>query len=418
MRRRAWTWGVSLPGATRPGGRVVLSLPRMKRQLIIVIAAGLLGCEESSSSACGDACVGPNADLGKGGSPTAPAGPERDAGVPDGGGGADDGEIVDPSLDDAQLPADLVAAAAAPLVDADATAVGAKSFEAESDNVSSATVAPLVEPTPARAMSLVIRWGTIPPALPPAVASWADFSGSLAVSRGSLEIVRPIRWPSAADPAVPLPASEFVAPQTDPRLVRFRSFIGAGSAGLALRVHRPTIRPTVLMLSVNGVTRQIPLEEFMSQSIVAGGWQVEIGNVQFDSSVTDEAAGCYLETGTLAGTWSYASGTTFASLGGSVARPDGGSEALSLSFGEGRGPYGNYTGTLGASGATVAGFYAIHSVFGTYAKEGRFIARVDAGGTVQEYVTGAYDGAAASGRLFRRVPCDTPGASHRNLWRI
>src|SRR5690606_31329603 len=111
----------------------------------------------------------------------------------------------------------------------------------------------------------VIRWGTIPPASPPTVDAWADFGGFLAVSKGSIELVRPLRWASPQDPAVARPASEFVAPQTDPRLVRFRSFIGAGSAGFAVRVHRTTIRPVVLTLRVNGVTRSIPLEAFMSQ---------------------------------------------------------------------------------------------------------------------------------------------------------
>ncbi len=387
----------------------------MKRFPACILALGtvaLLACEDESASTC---CGTPDGGVFVP-EPTAPpppgAGPTEDGGA-DGSAPTPTADVVDPSLDHAELPADLASAAALPVGEGDGALPGARTYEDVTANVSSATIARTVESRPAREVTVLIRWGTIPPAPTPSVGAWADFSGFVAVADGELELVRPLRWASASDPAAARP-NEFVAPQSDARLIRFRSFIGAGSTGLALRIRRSTIRPVVLTLSVNGITRSIPLEMFLGQSIVAGGWNVAVGNVQFDSSVPNETEACYVQTGTMQGAWSFVDGTTLQALTGSVARTGAPSEELRFTAGETRGPYGNYTGTLG--GAPLVGFYGKASVFGTFAKEGRFIGRID--GANQELFLGAYEGVAVNGRVFRRSSCDEPGAAQKNLFRF
>jgi hypothetical protein len=241
------------------------------------------------------------------------------------------------------------------------------------------------------------------------------------VSKGSIELVRALRWEGPTDPSVPRPATGFVAPQSDPRVVRFTSWIGSGTDGLLLRIRRPVIEPVVLQIKLGPAVRVYPFEEHMSRHIVAGGWDVPVGQVEFNAAQQPETAGCYARDGVLSGTWNYAGASTvLESFAGELERDDGTSEAVSFTASDLVGPYGRFTGTIGSSGDRIEGYYGRMWLFGDYDDRGNVLARVvDASGETRGFFIALYEGSGLVGAVaFRQVACDEPGAMHRSWFQF
>jgi hypothetical protein len=334
-------------------------------------------------------------------------------------------DIVDSSLTYAVLPADVAAAAAVPVAEGETVGAGATPYEVVMADVTAASATPDSELRPARALTLRIRWGYIPPATTPAtLTTWHDLGGYLAVAEGSIELERALRWEGPIDGDLPRPSlpRDVVAPPADPRVLRFTSHVGSGAAGILVRVVRPVIQPVVLVLKVGPEVHTYPFEEFLATRTVAGGWNLPAGQVEIDSAVPAETAGCYAQTGAHQGTWSYAAApmTALESFTGTVTRADGTAAPVTFQAVALRGPYGSFTGTQDAAGAVVRGYYGRRFSLGDYAREGLLVGRVDsAAGMVEELFVSGYRGSGLVGSLaFRPLACDQLGASRRNPFRL
>jgi hypothetical protein len=346
---------------------------------------------------------------------------------PDAGGGDSTSQppeeiVFDPGLVSGDLGAAAAGNAATPVTDAEAAMPGATSYD-----VVAGTVSPQVQSVdqhPGREATLILRWGYLPGmAVPATTSAWLDFSGSIAVSGdATIELVRALRWQGPSDPQTPRPM-DFVAPQTDVHVLRFRSSIGSGSDALMVRIRRPALQPTVVAFKVAQDMRLYPLERFLSTMIQSGGWTVPAGNVMIDSALPDLSAACYEPIGTIGGTFSYATTaprTALTGFSGTVTDEATGVPMLFEMLPDLHGPYGAFTGTLGTEGAVVSGYYGRHWQFSDYDNSGIITARISsATGAVLGYVAGHYDGARFSGNYaaFRPISCDAPGASNRNLFR-
>ncbi len=340
--------------------------------------------------------------------------------APDAGADCRPGEdVVNADLAAAELPAEIVEAAEVAVVDAEMGEEGAVAYEVVVDPVSPSTLVPAITCQPGLEVDILLRWGHLPPIEPPVATEWADFAGYIAVSKGSIELVRALRWEGPTDPAAPRPRTDFVAAQTDPRFLRFTSSIGSGTDGLLLRIRRPLIEPVVLQIKLGPAVRVYPFEEHMSRHIASGGWDLPVGQVQFDAALQGQTAACYARVGMLEGTWTYASpgGTALERFVGSVVRDDGAREPLRFAATGLVGPYGTFAGTAGSGGvATVEGYYGRMWLFDDYDVRGNAVGKVmDARGETRLFFTAIYEGDGLSGSVaFRRVPCDAPLAEHRN----
>lgn len=279
---------------------------------------------------------------------------------------------------------------------------------------------PVAEALPGRTAVLLVQWGWLPGATPPANPSeWRDLSGYLAVGEGSIELVRAVRWNGPTEPSAPRPASG-VAPQSDARLVRFASFIGAGSEGIVVRLRRNAIRPVVVTLSIAGAVRHYPFEFFLATRGSSGGWPIPYGQAATSSELSPTSR-CYVKTGDLTGTLKYLTSpnTALQSFTGSVTRPDGTVEPLVLTAGSDLlGPYGALSGTFGASNAVARGYFGRYWIFSNYDREGMITGQLGeaTSADTQELFMAVYDGTsvrASGSSVVKPAPCDAPGAVMR-----
>lgn len=366
--------------------------------------------DESPDAGCGLDCPGDLPDAGTEVTPDAAPGAACDPPGED---------VMSVSLQYAELPEEVADAAGAPVTEAEASAAGAVSYEVITEDVGAFTAIPDVVCLPGLETEIVVRWGNLPPLEPPVVTEWADLGGYVAVSEGEIELVRALRWEGPSDPSDPRPRADVVAPQTDPRVLRFTSSIGSGSDGLLLRIRRPIIEPVILVVKVGTAVQTFPLEEHIATHIVSGGWDLPFGQVMIDAYIQRETVGCYAETGRLEGTWTYEGGndqTAFDGFSGVMARPGGATEPLAFNATDLRDRYGTFTGTLGSAGATVDGYYGRISIFGEFDRRGVVVGRITAAsGEVQELFAAYYeDGEVIGSNAFRRVSCDEPGAMHKS----
>ena len=150
---------------------------------------------------------------------------------------------VDNTLDYAQLPADVIADTQLPVV-----GPGAVPFSTTTDDLGTLMQAEARTATDLTGREVVvnIRWGHL--FTTPAMWMWSDMSGFVAVSDGSIELVRPLRF---EDPVAGAsrPRDDVVATQSDPRVLRFSSYVGPGNDGLLVRLRRPVVRPVILPMS-------------------------------------------------------------------------------------------------------------------------------------------------------------------------
>jgi hypothetical protein len=345
------------------------------------------------------------------------------------GGGADgqappEETVFDPSIVNGDLPADVAGNATTPVMDGEAAVSGAATYEVVTGMVSADDEIPAIEQRPGREATLMLRWGYLPGmSVPTTTSTWHDFSGYIAVGDGTVELLRALRWQGPSDPSAPRP-TDFVAPQTDPRVLRFRSSIGSGSDALLVRLRRPAVRPTVVAIAVAGDQRLYPLEIFLATRISSGGWQVPAGNVLLDSALPELTASCYKQLGTLAGTFAYSPTeprTALTSLAGTLTDEAGASLALVFqAIPELRGPYGAFTGSLGTDGTVVRGYYGRNWQFAAYDNAGIISARLeDSSGAVVGFITGGYGAGRFMGNrnAFRPADCDEPSATSQNLFR-
>lgn len=203
-------------------------------------------------------------------------------------------------LSGARLPADVAAFAETPLADADA--IDGLAFEpAESSDLGvMLDVAEDAAPDArfGRDALVAIRWGYFPAR--PDATEIVDWSGFVAVPRGSVQVVRPLRFEN--DGSAPLgPTEDFVLPDADPRVVRFRSHTRPAADGLLLRVHRPSMAPSVVVIRVGGVTRVLAFEELFdldaSEVVTGGGHELHI------RARTPAPSDCLSIVGEGTGTW-------------------------------------------------------------------------------------------------------------------
>jgi hypothetical protein len=299
------------------------------------------------------------------------------------------------------------------VTDAEMAHAGAVAFESVTGPVSASDAAAAVETLPGRVTYVLVTWGFLPP-LVPQNNEWHDFSGYVAVTDGTIDVVRAIRFEGSTLPADPRPHTDGVAPRTDPRLVRFHSTIGSGIDGLLVRIARPAVEPASFVLRIAGDTH---IEAFEARTLlqeVSGGWFIPEGNVDIQSYVARTTRSCYVDTGRLleAGPLVFYAGTlAIDNIMAKVKRPDGSIEDFAGHANQGDiGPYGVFTGTLG--GRNLSGYYTHDLVFEDYMASGRLIGRVDdAGGDIAEMFAGWYsDTFVTDISFFRRAACDEPGA--------
>jgi hypothetical protein len=286
--------------------------------------------------------------------------------------------------------------------------------------VTPAAAPPLVESSPGLTATLVVRWGYLPGVTPPANATeWRDLSGYLALGDGSIELVRALRWNGAVEPSTPRPGQDAVVVSSDARVLRFSSHIGTGSDGILVRLRRPSIKPVVVAISVANTVRYHAFEHFLSMRIESGGWSIPYGQVQTDCSMLPTSA-CYLPTGTLEGSWTYATSpnTLVQSFTGNVVRGDGSTQPLSLQAGgDIHGPYAGLTGTWGTNAAPTRGYFGRDWQFANYRRAGIVVGQLGeaTAPSEQELFIATYQGTATTGsEVFKPVACDVTGAVQRS----
>jgi hypothetical protein len=324
----------------------------------------------------------------------------------------------DPGTTSGVLPDVVATAASVALIPADLTQPGARQYEPVTGSLSLSSALPAADEPPGLTAVMLIQWGWLPGVTPPAnPVEWRDLSGYLALGEGSIEVVRAVRWAGPTEPTAPRPASA-VVPATDPRLVRFTSFIGAGSEGIVVRLHRPSIKPVVVTLSLAGAVRQYTFEYFLATRSNSGGWPIPYGQGMTET-VLAPTTHCYVKTGELTGalTLRATPNTALQSFTGSVMRPDGSLEALSWSASADlAGPYGGWSGTLGAGAKPVRGYFGRYWIFSGYDREGMIMGQLgdDTSPEAQELFTAYYDRTSLQGSLvFKPAACDAPGAIKR-----
>ncbi len=284
------------------------------------------------------------------------------------------------SLDGAELPAELATLAARPLAEGETgTAFVADPTLAADGTIDLAAPATTDEDHGQTAI-VAIRWGWFPPR--PGEGEWTDFSGFVAVSRGSVEVIKTLRFEDTG-----APNGDFVKPDADPRIVRFRSHTRPAWDGLLLRVHRPRVAPTVLVLHVGDTTRVLPFEELRhldaAETVDAAGHELRIRA----EARAPEAAECAVQVGTVSGT--LASGTLAGALDSG---PTFTADTLDV-----RGPYALFRGVESEGGSAIGKLHGFAAKF-HYSPGGALVGRLRShdesarGVIVARFEAGAFDG--------------------------
>jgi hypothetical protein len=316
-------------------------------------------------------------------------------------------------LSTAALPDDLAGRAAATFTDEDLAAatrfvadpalpadgdaaalIVAEAGPADAADPAAPTAAPPLHRS-ARDVVVAVRWGAFPPA--PA-ETWTDWSGFVGVSRGRVEVIRPLRFEHLADGAL-RPHEDAVRPDADPRLVRFRSHTRGAWDGLLLRVTRPDLRPSVLVIRVGDTTRVLPFEELLEldarEAVDAAGHELRVAARALPRrhpcvEVAGQAAGQWMaepgDTGLLAGTLTGL-GDPLAVVGGTL---------------DVRGPYGLAAVQVrGADGAVVGKARGVYAAF-RYGPGGSLTLRARGEGGATGLVVGRWQAGAWQALLLQR----------------
>jgi hypothetical protein len=268
---------------------------------------------------------------------------------------------------------ELMAAAAVPVADTElgeGIRFAADPALDESGDVDSIVIES-IPPTPdparvGREAIVAIRWGYFPGQ--PGADTWMDWSGFVAVSRGTVELIRPLRFENDLTPPA-RPAEDFVREGVDPRVVRFRSHTLPHWDGVLLRVTRPSHTPAVLVIHAGGTTRVLPFEELFdldaSEIVDDDGHELKIRA----RIATPDA--CVVATGEAAGRW----GAIDADRGLFRGMLDMGGEQANL-YGrthDALGPYGLFRGVAGADGEPIGNFRGFYAAFHYSPGEGALV---------------------------------------------
>lgn len=307
----------------------------------------------------------------------------------------------------AALPADLAAAAAVPLTDDDLAAPGAVRFAADpatdpglrADGVVDGELALHPVDHPGQEAIVAVRWGYFPPQVDGEVVDW---SGFVAVSRGQIEVLRTLRFEH--DGMAPRrPGEDFVRPDADPRLVRFRSHTRPAWDGLLLRVRRPTAHtPTVLVVHVGAETRVLPFEELRAldaaEAVDDAGHELRIRA----RAEREGGRACAVEVAEAGGEWqATATGGEFRGL----IDPEG----ERLRFGgrtmDVRGPYGLFRGRVKNDDGEIIGRLRGYYAQFHYSPGGALVGRLRShDGGVRGALVGRYQDGRFGARLLQRDP--------------
>jgi hypothetical protein len=311
---------------------------------------------------------------------------------------------IENTLDYAELPAEVIADTQLPVV-----GPGAVPFSTTTDDLGTLMQAEARTATDLTGREVVvnIRWGHL--FTTPAMWMWSDMSGFVAVSDGSIELVRPLRF---EDPAAGAsrPREDVVAPQTDPRVLRFSSYVGPGNDGLLVRLRRPVVRPVILVVKTAAFERTYLFDRLFDSSelrtmidaedhaLVVQGQHVAHGNL------------CYSVAGSLTGSFAIgsASDPVPGSLLGTFTPTAGSALQIVADTAQARLPYGAFTGSIGTT--PFAGYWGREDV----ARGGPVLAAVGGDGdALRGVITGGWrpGGSSATfrGTLYTRLPC-SPGS--------
>jgi hypothetical protein len=143
-----------------------------------------------------------------------------------------------------------------------------------------------------RSAVVAVRWGYFPPE--PA-ETWTDWSGFIAISSGTVELIRPLRFEDGA-------VDDVARPGLDPRVVRFRSHTRPAWDGVLVRVTRPSLAPAVVVIHAGGVTRVLPFEELRdlnaAETVDDAGHELRIA-----ARALPAEHPCVVQVGEAHGTW-------------------------------------------------------------------------------------------------------------------
>jgi hypothetical protein len=345
-------------------------------------------------------------DCGASGGSSADGGPidpdPIDAGPrPDAGPVAQD--PIDNTLDFAELPADVIADTQLPV-----GGPGAVPFSPTTEDPSQLMQAEASIAKDLTGREVVVRVGWGYPFAPPATWMWTDMSGFVAVSDGSIELVRPLRF---EDPAAGAsrPREDFVAPQTDPRVVRFSSYIGSGSDGLLVRLRRPVVRPVILVVKVGAVEHVFLFDRLFDSSHLLTNIDAESHALSVQGRHAPHGDLCYSVAGSLTGnfTGDTASNPLPGPLVGTFTPTVGSALQIVGNTTQARSVYGAFGGSIGTT--SIAGYWG-HEALTT---GGPVLAAVGGDGdALRGIIVGGWTPGASAGfrgTLYTRIAC-TPGA--------
>jgi hypothetical protein len=313
---------------------------------------------------------------------------------------------IENTLDYAELPADVIADTQLPV-----GGPGAVPFSRTIEDPSQLMQAEASIAKDLTGREVVVRIGWGYQFGPPATWMWTDMSGFVAVSDGSIELVRPLRIEDAAAGAS-RPREDFVAPQTDPRVVRFSSYVGSGSDGLLVRLRRPVVRPVILVVKVGANEHVYLFDRLFDSSKLLTNIDPESHALLVDGRHAPHGDLCYSVAGSLTGSFAIGTGSnpvpgallgTFTPTTGSPLQVVGDTTQSLLH-------YGAFNGSIG--GTPFAGYWGRHEL----ANGGPVLAAVGADGdALRGVITGGWHPGASSatfnGTLSTRVAC-TLGAAH------
>ncbi len=305
----------------------------------------------------------------------------------------------------AELPAAALLEAAAPLEADEANQPGAIALTADATLAADGDAEPLIAPVagpsvaavrPSREAIVAVRWGHFPPQ--PDATGVVDWSGFIAVSSGRIEVIRPLRLENGAQ-------DDFVRPGADPRVLRIRSHTRPAWDGVLLRVQRPTLAPSVLVIRVGATTRVLPFEELgeLHAREVVGDAGHEL---RLDARAVPHPHPCATPVATARGQWQPTGGG-----------PEGGlfrgliDEPMLAIFGatvDTRGPYGRFAGGIRDADGRVGGLRGFYAQF-HYAGGGVLVGRArDTDHELRGAVVGRYLANEWQAVILQREPGCTP----------
>jgi hypothetical protein len=314
-------------------------------------------------------------------------------------------------------PADL-AAWQVPLGDGDLSLPDAVRFQADptlaADGEVEALLAREAPPSPAgaargpedrsmRKVVVAVRWGFFPPQ---AAETWFDGSGFVAIAGGGrVELLRPLRFDGDLTP--PLREHEdFVRPDRDPRIVRFRSHTRPAWDGLLLKVSRPHRTPAALVIRVGATTRVLPFEELFelnaSEVVDDAGHELKIA-----ARALPREHECVMAVARAEGTW-QPGGPEDGLFAGTMTAAERTLSITGLTI-DTRGPYGRFRGLIkNEAGELVAGARGVYAQF-HYQDGGLFVGRIaDGDRSVRGALVGRAAGNVWQGVVLHKDPACTP----------